>query len=440
MNTGNGHRLARLSLTTALTLVLLTLAFSGCKPPAGNVPPGGAPGADHGKGEEKGGHAEGDGHAHGEGHADEVVLTAEAVRRNNIRIVKAAERTLTGSVVAPARTAYNAERIAHVGVLVRGRVAEIKVRLGDSVKKGDVLFTIDSTELGEAQSDYLQKRTAVEIAKPAIELAQSAYDRAKQLLDERQGITLTEVQKRLGEVKAAEGALRSAEAAVVGSANRLQLLGMIPEAIENLAKTAKLEPTYLVRAPLEGRVVGRNITLGEQVSPDAETLLTLADTSTVWLQVDVPELSLQQMPKDAKAEVTVPALGDKTFAGTVSYVQPELDAATRTARVRVEVKNPDNALLPGMFASAKIDVASAYSEAVLAVPEEAVQTVEGEPAVFVPVPNEKNTFAKRQVGIGRAVNGWVPVLAGLKKDEPYVAAGSFILKAELGKASGSHEH
>jgi cobalt-zinc-cadmium efflux system membrane fusion protein len=420
--------------------MIMAPVLPGCKPADADGPKAGPAESGHGHDDEKGKGADGEAHGHGEGHADEVVLTTESVRRNNIRISKAAERTLAGALVVPARAAYNAERVAHVGVLVRGRVVDIKVRLGDTVTKGDVLFAVDSAELGEAQSDYLQKRTAVEIAKPAIELAQSAYDRAKQLFDERQGMTLTEVQRRLGELKAAEGSLRSAEAALVGAANRLQLLGMSSEAVEALAKTAKLEPTYSVRAPLDGRVVGRNVTLGEQVSPDAETLLTLADTGTVWLQADVPELNLQQIPKDAKAQITVPALGDKTFEGVVSYVHPELDPATRTARVRVEVKNPDNALLPGMFASAKIDLAAAYSEAVLAVPEEAVQTVEGEPAVFVPVSGEKNTYAKRQVGVGRAVNGWVPVLAGLKKDEPYVAAGSFILKAELGKASGSHEH
>jgi len=97
-----------------------------------------------------------------------------------------------------------------------------------------------------------------------------------------------------------------------------------------------------------------------------------------------------------------------------------------------------------MFAQALLSSAPAAQggapEPVVVVPEEAVQTVEGEPAVFVPVEGEANTFAKREVGVGKPIGGFVPILAGLKDGEKYVAKGSFILKAELGKAGAAHEH
>ena len=400
-------------------------------------------GHNHGNGQAHGsGGEQGDGHDHGAGHADELVLTPEAIRGSGIRVAKATRQTLVSTITAPARVAYDAEQVAHIGSVLTGRVAELKVRVGDTVQKGDVLVVIDSTELGEAQSDYLQKRTAVETAKPAVDIAKSAYDRAKQLYEKSQGTTLTELQKRQGEYQAAQGALRSAEAALTAAENRLRLLGMPKEAVQALGKGDDIDPKYAVRAPIGGRVIEREVTLGELVGPEKERLMTIADLGTVWVLADVPEAKLGEISNASKVQITVPALGSQTFDGTVSYVSPELDPSTRTARVRVEVENPEAKLLPGMFARAEITAAATEdsAEPVVAVPQEAVQTVEGEPAIFVPVEGEPNTFAKRQVGIGRALGGMVPVFAGLKEGERYVAAGSFILKAELGKAGAAHEH
>jgi RND family efflux transporter MFP subunit len=165
---------------------------------------------------------------------------------------------------------------------------------------------------------------------------------------------------------------------------------------------------------------------------------------TVWVLVDVSEAKLGEIAVGSQAVITVAAQSGKTFEGTISYVSPELDPSTRTARVRVEVKNPQEWLLPGMFAQARLTAAPGgeigAAEAVVAVPEDAVQTVEGEPAVFVPVEGEPNSFAKRPVQVGKPVGGMTPILAGLKQGEEYVASGSFILKAELGKAGAAHEH
>ena len=410
--------------------------------------PHSAAGADeHGhKGE---GHSEAAGgakdeHGHGEGHADEVKLTSEAIRANGIRIDTAGKKALVATILAPARVAYNAEQVAHVGSVVRGRVVDLKARVGDNVKKGDVLLVMDSPELGETQSDFLQKRTVAQIAEPAVGLAKSAYERAQQLYDKSQGIALTDVQKRQGEYQAAQGNLAAAKASLTAAENRLHLLGMDQAAVEELARTGEISPKHAVRAPLAGRVIEREVTLGELVAPEKEKLMVIADMSSVWVLADVPEAKLGQLSTGAKAEIAVPALGSQKFEGTISYLSPELDPSTRTARVRVEVKNPDMKLLPGMFAQAQLAAGSTgeggASEPVVTVPEDAVQTVEGEPAVFVPVDGEPNTFAKRQVGVGQPVGGLVPVFAGLKEGEKYVSAGSFILKAEIGKAGAAHEH
>lgn len=385
-------------------------------------------------------HADNDGHDHGnEAHADEVKLTPAAIAQYGVTTASAKKAVITGAFVAPARVAFNADAMAHVGSAVAGRASELKIKLGDVVKKSDVLVIVDSPELGEAQSDYLLKRTAVDTARPAVQLAKDAYDRAKQLLDQSQGIALAEVQKREAEWRAAEGNLRAAEAAGTAAENKLHLYGMSQDAVALLVKTGEIVPRYNVIAPIGGQVIEREVTLGELVRPDRDALLVVADLSTIWVIADVAEARVADAGKGSIARIRSAALKDRTVEGTVTYVAPALDPNTRTAKVRVELADPTGTLKPGMFAQATI-LPAGDGEAVLAIPEEAVQTVEGGPAVFVPVEGEPNTFAKKPVKIGPPVGGMVQVFDGLSEGDALVVSGSFILKAELGKAGAAHEH
>jgi membrane fusion protein, heavy metal efflux system len=236
----------------------------------------------------------------------------------------------------------------------------------------------------------------------------------------------------MGNVAATKAALTAAE-------NRLHLLGMDQAAVETLAHTSEIDPKYVIRAPIDGQVTEREATLGELVGPDNDKLLVLANLGVVWVFADVPEAAVSNITLGAEAAITVAATGEEQFEGKIAHISPELDPSTRTARIRIEIPNPQMRLFPGMFARAEIHT-GASDEPVIAIPADAIQTIEGDPSVFVPVRGEKNTFAKRQVGVGRPINGLVPVLAGLNEGDRYVVVGSFILKAELGKAGAAHEH
>lgn len=405
-------------------------------------------GHDHGAPAAKDQHAKGDGHNHGAGeeHVDEVKLTGEAVERYGVRVGEAQMWALKPTFVAPARVGFNTEAMAHVGSFVRGRVVEIRVRLGDQVKKGDPLLVVESPELGQAQSDFLLKRSTAETAVPQADLAKAAWDRAKGLLDQSQGISLTEVQKREAEYKAAVANVKSAQASALAAENGLHLLGMDQEAVNNLVSTGEIAPKYTIRAAIDGQVVQREITLGELVNPDRESLMVLADTRVLWVLADVPEARLPSTSQGAQAWITVGSNMNNKYEGTVAFIAPVVDPTTRTAQVRIEVPRAalgNGAMKPGMFAQVEIVAAEpggAEPVPQVAVPQEAVQTVEGGPAVFVPVAGEPNTFQKRALSVGPAVGGLVPVLAGLVEGERFVEAGSFILKAELGKGSAAHEH
>lgn len=369
--------------------------------------------------------------------SDPVKLNAAALKRFNVRTEQVSEHSLTASFRAPARVTLNQETTVTIGSPVSGRVLEAKVRAGDAVNKGDVLLVIESPELGEAQSDYLQRRTELAVAASNLEVAKSSYDRAKQLFDRSEGISLTEVQRREGELRAAEGGQRAAVGAASAAENKLKLLGMEPDAIARL-ESAGIDTRYSVRAPLAGRVVERSITLGELVRPDRESLLVIADLSTLWVLIDVPETALADVGIGSKVNVKFPALRGQSIEGVVSYIPPSLDEGTRTVPVRVELQPGNLTVLPGMFADAEV-FAPAAAGAALAVPEAAVQTVEGHPSVFVPVKGVAGAFVARRIEAGPMVGGMVPVLSGLIPGEPFVASGSFILKAELGKGAVQEE-
>jgi len=405
-------------------------------------------GHDHGDSPPRQQHTEAGGHKHGATaeHADEVTLTSEALERYGVKVEEAQLWALRPSFVAPARVSFNTEAMAHVGSPVRGRAVEIRARLGDQVKKDDPLIVVESPELAQAQADFLLKRAAAQAAAPQVDLAKAAWERARGLLEHSQGISLTEVQKREGEFKAATANLEAAKATAVAAENALHLLGMDQRAVDVLAATGEIAPRCTVRAAIGGQVVQREVTLGEVVSPERESLMILADTGTLWVLADVPEARLPAIARGAKAWVHVGSSTSDPYEGAVAFVAPLVDPVTRTAQVRVEVPSAalsNGAVKPGMFAQVEIvmsDAAGVEPTPRVAVPREAVQTVEGGAAVFVPVANEPNTFQKRALTVGPAVGGLVPVFAGLVEGEKFVASGSFILKAELGKGSAAHEH
>lgn len=402
--------------------------------------------AGHAPGAEKDNHGDADhhdahdAHGHGDGHADEVKLTANAVKKNGISVSAAAEIKLTATFVAPARVAFNAEAMAHIGSVVGGRATEIKAKVGDRVKQGDVLVVVESPDLGKAQSEYLQRSTEAEIAAAAVNPAKEAYERARKLYDGSQGIALSEVQKREAEHRSAVGAAASAKASLQAAENALHLFGITQDQVKQLTETKEIQPRFEIRSPIAGQIVEREVTLGELVSPEKEKLLVVADTSTLWLLADIPEARLADVEVGSKVEVQVAALPNRRIEGEVSLISSEVDPNTRTACLRIVVQNENGKLRPGMFARTLVHAATDDTMKTLVVPDEAVQTVEGKTAVFVPVEGEPNTFAKRNVVVGKSINGYAPIVSGLKTGEQVVVAGSFILKAELGKSEAGHDH
>ena len=383
-------------------------------------------------------------------------LSAEAVTAYGVRVAPTETRVLAATFAAPARIGFNRENMAHIGASVAGRATDIAARLGDRVAVDEVLLTVRSPELGGLQGDYLAAAAAVKATKPAVDIARSAYERAQELYDSTQGISLSVVQERATLLGVAERDAVRAGSTLTSAANVLRLHGMTDADLATLSESERVEPAYTVRAPIAGTVIERHVTPGELVGPEDEALMVLADLSTVWALIDVPEARLGEVTIGSAVTLALDAVATPVSA-EVTYIDPRVNDMTRTGRLRVELPNPEGRLRPGMFARAMVtagvpgagegpadeaapEMTHRAEHATPVVPAAAVLDVEGRLSVFVPVAGEPNTFVPQPIIPGLRSGGWVAVKEGLTAGQPVVVEGAFILKAELGKAGVKHVH
>ncbi len=174
-----------------------------------------------------------------------------------------------------------------------------------------------------------------------------------------------------------------------------------------------------------------------ELSDPSKSLYTVADLSSVWVLIDINEKDLAKVHRGQAAIVTVGAFPDLKMKGRITYIADLVDESTRTVKARIEVANPGRKLKPEMFATVELALA-ADAAPVLAVPEDALQDLDGKKVVFVA--DNETEFTARQVQPGRLAGGMVEIVSGLKEGERYAIKGSFILKSEVKKGEMTDEH
>jgi cobalt-zinc-cadmium efflux system membrane fusion protein len=379
--------------------------------------------------------AEAGGEAAGEHHEE----MPETVRLSTAAIAEAGVQTWTVQpvdlehlLVLNATVEHDENRLLQVAANVQGRVAAIPVDLGEKVGRGDPLLVLESVPLGRAREEFLREMAALRVAG-------RAYERAKALVA-GQAISQGEFQAREGEYLAKKAAAQAAERA-------LHLYGQDDEEIARLREAAESDgslpsgdpPRLTLRAPFAGRVIDRKVTPGALVEA-LQPLLTLADLSSVWVFLQAYEKDLALLSEGLPVTIRGEAYPQDAFQGRVDFLGSVVDEATRTVRLRATVANHDERLRPGMFVKAHVDVPKPDAEAklILAVPQSAIQTLEGRSTLFVEL--EPGVFARRFVETGHSFEGFTEVLAGVKNGDVVVTEGSFVLKSEFAKASLSEEH
>src|SRR5438309_6361457 len=347
--------------------------------------------------------------------AVEVTLTPEAVERASIKAVVVRSGPAMSTVTVPATVTSNAYRDTKVNSLVGGVVRVVSAELGSAVMRGQALAVIFSAELAEAQMKYLSMQAMLQA------------DHQKLERTEKLATLGAASRQELEEVAAIH---TGHETEVAAARQRLLLLGLSPADISGLTDASHVISEVTVRAPADGVVIARNVNPGQVVGAGQE-LFTVTDLSTVWVIGDLYEKDFAAVRVGSVATVTMPAARDSVVRGRVAYIDPRVDPATRTSKVRVEVPNKSGDLRLGMYVALSFEAASGRQ--VTLVTREAVQAVGDRNVVYVQVEGGEGRFAERAVKLGAALGDSFEVLDGLKPGELVVTAGSFFLRAEAGR-------
>jgi len=368
---------------------------------------------------------------HEEALPERVNLSAAAISEAGITTWQVIPVDLEHLLVLNGTVGHDENRLLQVASNVRGRVAGIPVDLGARVRKGDPLILVESVDLGRAREEFIRELSGYRVAS-------QAYTRARTLLEGKAIST--------GEFQAREGAYLGSKAAAQAAERALHLLGDDDDEIARLRSEVESNetpshadpPRLTLRASFNGRVIERKVTPGALVEA-LQPLMTVADLSSVWVFLEAYEKDLALIHEGLPVAIRTEAYPQEIFRGRVDYVGSVLETSTRTVRLRATVDNRTERLKPGMFVKAHVDVPRPPGEATgsLAVPQSALQTLEGRSTLFVQV--EPGIFERRFVEVGHSFEGFTEVLAGLKLGDLVVTEGSFVVKSEFAKASLAEE-
>ncbi|GEP01529.1 efflux RND transporter periplasmic adaptor subunit [Methylobacterium haplocladii] len=301
-----------------------------------------------------------------------VRISPGKLQRTGVRTEVAAKRVLSMPIRAPGAIEEDERRISVIAMRTDAFVEKVEgVTTGDHVHKGQPLMRLFSPEMNAAAAQYLT------------------------------GIGY-------------EGARR-----------RLENLGIPPEVIDEIERTRKVPATITWSAPRDGVVVERNVSDGMRAK-SGDTLFKLVDHSRVWVLVDVTERDLAAVAEGQRATVRARTFPDRAFTGTVTRIYPHLAMGTRTARLRIELPNPNGDLRPGMFAD--VDIATGSDRSVVAVPDDAVIDTGTKQVVLVDKGDGR--FEPRPVRLGTRGDGYVEIRDGIAAGDRVVTAANFLIDAE----------
>lgn len=341
--------------------------------------------------------------------ADPNVVELGPELQKQVQVIKVGDAEIRELLRIPGSIQVDEQRMAKIGAPVTGRITEISAVLGQLVKQGQVLATVNSTELAQNQLAYIK-------ALQQISLQSKAVDRAKVLL-EADVISAAELQRR-------EAELSGAKADLIAARNQLLVLGMSNASISKLSHSVQMDTFSNVTARLAGTVISRKINVGQVVQP-ADELFVVADLSRVMAVAEVPERQIDLIELGQEVDIEVPALNEKPIKGKLIYVGDVVNPQTRTVTVRSEIKNFNHEIKPEMLVSMLVQSKPVSH---LSVPVRAVVRENDKNYVFVKI--AANKYRLREVAIGDDYQGMVAVENGLDSGETIVSEGAFHLNNE----------
>lgn len=333
------------------------------------------------------------------------VLAAADIESEPVSVGAARERLQTTGVVEP-----DQRQIQEITPLVSGRVEQVSVALGDFVRDGAALLTLASPQIAELQGTLASARAKL------VE-AEAAFTRTTRLVELGAGAGKDQV--------AAEAEYKAAMASVTQAQQSLRALG---SAAADSGRASLPTALVAIRAPMSGQVIARTVNTGAWIEA-GKSVLTIANLAEVWVIASVPEARLGMIRVGAPVEISGPALGTSPLRGRVNYVDPQLNRETRTASVRIEAPNPNQALKIGMFVNVVMEGSGTPAGSELTIPATAVQRIGERTVVFVPT-DSRERFGIRDVELGDEVGNAHVVRHGLAAGDRVVTRGGFTLKSQ----------
>ncbi|HEY9784402.1 MAG TPA: efflux RND transporter periplasmic adaptor subunit, partial [Candidatus Obscuribacterales bacterium] len=329
-----------------------------------------------------------------------VMVSPEKQQLMGVRIATVERRPMVRTVRTVGTITYDETKVTHVHSKIEGWIDKLYVNYtGKLVEKGQPLFTIYSPDLLATQQEYL--------------LAIKARERLGD--------------SSIPEVRS--GAASLAEA----SKRRLALWDVSENQIRELEQKGEAQRTLTLYAPHSGFVIKKDANQGMKIMPDKE-LYTIADLSTVWVNVDIYENEIPFVRPGQTASVALSYDPSGAFSGKVAFIYPYVDEKTRTAKARLDVPNPGFKLKPDMYVNAEIKIDGGRH---LAVPDEAVLDSGLKKLVFIDKGN--GHFEPKEVKVGTKLDGFYQIISGLNEGQKIAATSAFLLDSEsrLAEAMGA---
>jgi len=342
----------------------------------------------------------------------EAWLSQEQMQAGQVQLATVEEQPVASEVAAPGRIAFDDSHVAHVFSPVSGRVSRIEAQLGQRVRRGAPLLTLESPDVGVAAAD-------VGKAEADLQAAERELRRQRELFEARAGAQR--------DLEAAQAARDRAAAELARARQRARLFH---------GGTSGVSQTFTLRSPIDGEVAARAVTPGMEIAGQSSggaspELFTVGDLGQVWAIADVFEMDLPRVQPGAKVTVKVVAYPDREFPARVEWISSALDPQTRSARVRATLHNPRRELLPEMYATLLI---STPPRTALAVPRSALLHLGDQTVVLVQTGRTENgllRFQQRRVQVESDDADPVVVLSGLSRGEQVVVSGALLLSGML---------
>lgn len=338
---------------------------------------------------------------------NEVVASAEIF--DQIKFEPAKIIPIKKTLDIPGSIEVKQNLLARIGSPVQGRIIEIKGELGKTVKQGDVLAVINSTELAKQQLAYIKSVQMVE-------LKTKAFERAVLLFD---ADVVSEAQKLQRKTE-----LSAAKADMEASKDQLFVMGMTIDEIEAIQSEIQIDATTNIVAKIDGKIIKKNVNVGQVVDP-TEDIFTIAMLNEVWGVAQVPERQIGFLKEGDDLLIDVPAYEDKSVEGKITYLGDIVDPVTRTVTIRTEIDNAHGLLKPDMLITMKV---SGKSIEKVGVPINAIVSIDDIPNIFVKT--GENKFLMRPVTLGVKNKDAVHIDDGLLEGEEVVIDGAFHLNNE----------